>query len=33
MFLDRFFRPRVTQAMGQKLYVGVVAQARTPALY
>lgn len=33
MFLDRFFRPRVTQAMGQKLYAGVVAQARTPALY
>ena len=33
MFLDRFFRPRVTLAMGQKLYVGVVAQARTPALY
>ena len=33
MFLDRFFRPRVTQAMGQKLYVGVVAQARTPELY
>ncbi|ODT62061.1 MAG: ubiquinol-cytochrome C reductase [Phenylobacterium sp. SCN 69-14] len=33
MFLDRFFRPRVTLAMGQKLYAGVVAQARTPALY
>ena len=33
MFLDRFFRPRVTLAMGQKLYAGVVTQARTPALY
>lgn len=33
MFLDRFFRPRTTLAMGQKLYAGVVAQARTPALY
>ena len=33
MFLDRFFRPRATLAMGQKLYAGVVAQARTPALY
>lgn len=33
MFLDRFFRPRVTLAMGQKLYAEVVAQARTPALY
>lgn len=33
MLLDRFFRPRTTLAMGQKLYAGVVAQARTPALY
>ena len=33
MFLDRFFRPRATLAMGQKLYAGVVAQARMPALY
>ena len=33
MFLDRFFRPRTAQAMGQRLYAGVVAQARTPALY
>lgn len=33
MFLDRFFRPRTTLANGQKLYAGVVAQARTPTLY
>ena len=33
MFLDRFFRPRVTLAMGQKLYAGVVTQARSPVLY
>lgn len=33
MFLDRFFRPRMTLANGQKLYAGVVAQARLPALY
>ncbi|WP_309646108.1 ubiquinol-cytochrome C chaperone family protein [Phenylobacterium sp.] len=33
MFLDRFFRPRAAQNAGRKLYAGVVAQARTPALY
>jgi cytochrome b pre-mRNA-processing protein 3 len=33
MFLDRFFRPRPAQSSGQKLYGGVVAQARTPRLY
>jgi cytochrome b pre-mRNA-processing protein 3 len=33
MLLDRLFRPRPALATGRALYVQVVEQARTPALY
>ncbi len=33
MLLDRLFRPRPTKAVGQTLYLRVVDQSRTPALY
>ena len=33
MILDRLFRPRPSQTAAKSLYAGVVAQARTPALY
>lgn len=33
MILDRLFRPRQAQAAARALYAGVVAQARSPALY
>ncbi len=33
MLLDRLFRPRPARAVGQALYLRVVDQSRTPALY